>query len=53
MKEQETPEDNYEVNHNPERKLGIIAGGGELPQSAVRFLCRDDGMGAVHGSGWV
>ena len=37
MKEQETPEDNYEVNHNPERKLGIIAGGGELPHKVIEW----------------
>ena len=37
MKEQENPDDNYEVNHNPERKLGIIAGGGELPHKVIEW----------------
>ena len=29
------------------------AGGGGMPQGVVRFLCRDDGMGAVYGAGRV
>ncbi len=37
MKQQATPEDNYEINHNPERKLGIIAGGGELPHKVIEW----------------
>ena len=39
MKEQETSEDEYKENHNPERKLGIIAGGGELPHKVIEW-CR-------------
>ena len=29
------------------------AGGGRMSQNLVRFLCRDDRMGAVHGAGRV
>ena len=29
------------------------AGGGRMSQNLVRFLCRDDRMGEIHGAGWV
>ena len=34
------------------RPAGRTSGGG-MPQGAVRFLCRDDAVGAVHGAGRV
>lgn len=48
-----TPENNENLTHNPERKLGIIAGGGELPQKLLRW-CKDNNRAyyalAIHGN---
>lgn len=37
-----TPENKEQVNRNPERKLGIIAGGGELPEKLLAWCMQNN-----------